>query len=68
MPIIHVPEIHFPHDDLLGMYDYNSVRRGFQVYREVCSACHSLKTFTFRRLTDQTHDTDEAKAIAAEVN
>ncbi len=46
----------------------NSIRRGYQVYKEVCSACHSMKYLAFRNLIDVSHTEDEAKAIAAEVS
>ena len=42
------------------------LRRGFQVYREVCSSCHSLARIPWRSLVGQTHTVDEAKAMAEE--
>lgn len=42
------------------------IRRGFQVYREVCSSCHSLKLIAFRNLVGVSHTEDEAKELAAE--
>lgn len=33
-----------------GAYDKKTLQRGFKVYREVCSACHSLKYMAFRSL------------------
>jgi len=44
------------------------VRRGYQVYREVCSTCHSLERICFRNLVGVTHTEDELKAIAEEVD
>ncbi len=35
-----------------GRYDQAQLQRGFQVYREVCSTCHSLKLIAFRNLAD----------------
>ncbi|HET6374986.1 MAG TPA: cytochrome c1 [Methylocella sp.] len=35
-----------------GHYDRAQLQRGFQVYREVCSNCHSLKLIAFRNLSD----------------
>lgn len=35
-----------------GHYDQTQLQRGFQVYREVCSNCHSLKLVAFRNLAD----------------
>src|SRR5207302_6404588 len=37
-------------DGPLGKFDRQQVQRGFQVYSEVCSACHSLKLVSFRDL------------------
>lgn len=44
----------------------NSLRRGYQVYREVCSACHSLNRIAWRNLVGVTHTVDEVKAMAEE--
>ncbi len=35
-----------------GRYDQAQLQRGFQVYREVCANCHSLKLVAFRNLAD----------------
>jgi ubiquinol-cytochrome c reductase cytochrome b/c1 subunit len=35
-----------------GVYDPAQLQRGFKVYREVCSTCHSLKLVAFRNLAD----------------
>jgi ubiquinol-cytochrome c reductase cytochrome c1 subunit len=35
-----------------GHYDQPQLQRGFQVYREVCANCHSLKLVAFRNLAD----------------
>ena len=35
-----------------GRYDQVQLQRGFQVYREVCSSCHSLELVAFRNLAD----------------
>lgn len=44
-----------------------SMRRGWEVYKNVCSACHSLKYVAYRELVGVTHTEDEAKAIAEEI-
>lgn len=44
----------------------NSIRRGYQVYKEVCSACHSIK-LSYRHLVGVSHTTEQAKAEAAEI-
>ena len=43
-----------------------SLRRGFQVYREVCSSCHSLSRIPWRSLVGSSHTVDEMKAMAEE--
>src|SRR5208282_1446987 len=35
-----------------GLYDPEQLQRGFKIYREVCSTCHSLKLLAFRNLDD----------------
>lgn len=48
------------------MIIFISIRRGYQVYREVCSACHSLDRIAWRNLIDVSHSEDEVKAMAEE--
>jgi len=36
-----------------GTYDKEAVQRGFQVYRQVCAACHSVKLLAIRNLGDK---------------
>lgn len=49
----------------LGHYDRQQLQRGFQVYKEVCSACHSLRLVAFRDLEGLGYSEAEVKAIAA---
>ncbi len=35
-----------------GRYDQGQLRRGFKVYREVCSSCHSIRLLAFRNLAE----------------
>jgi ubiquinol-cytochrome c reductase cytochrome c1 subunit len=42
------------------------LRRGFQVYREVCASCHSLMRIPYRTLVGTMLTVDEAKALAEE--
>jgi ubiquinol-cytochrome c reductase cytochrome c1 subunit len=50
---------------LFGKFDKQQLQRGFQVYKEVCSACHSLKYVAFRDLTGLGYSEGQVKAIAA---
>jgi len=55
-------------DKPLGTYDRAALQRGFQVFKEVCSTCHSLKYVPIRNLGDAGgpgFSTAEVKALAA---
>ncbi len=47
-----------------GSYDRAQLQRGFQVYKEVCSACHSMTRVAFRDLEEIGFSKAEVKAIA----
>lgn len=49
-----------------GTFDKAAMQRGFQVYREVCAGCHSMKYIAFRNFADLGYNEVEIKAIAAE--
>ena len=51
---------------MFGSFDRAATQRGFQVYREVCAACHGLKYVTFRNLETLGYSEGDIKAIAAE--
>lgn len=50
-----------------GTYDKASAQRGFQVYKEVCSACHSMKQVYYRNLSGIGLTDSQIKSIAATV-
>jgi ubiquinol-cytochrome c reductase cytochrome c1 subunit len=60
-----LPHQEWSFDGVFGTYDRASAQRGFQVYKEVCSACHPVKHLYFRDLADLGYSDDEVKAIAA---
>ncbi|MGE5269459.1 MAG: cytochrome c1 [Thiohalocapsa sp.] len=53
-------------DGVFGTYDQAALQRGFQVYKEVCSACHPVKHLYFRDLTQIGYTEDQVKGIAAQ--
>ncbi|MBA4753438.1 MAG: cytochrome c1 [Sphingobium sp.] len=59
-----VKHVSFSFDGPLGKYDQAQLQRGFQVFKEVCSACHSLKFVAFRDLQALGYNEAEVKAIA----
>ena len=53
---------------LFGKFDRGSLQRGYQVYTEVCSSCHSMKYLSYRNLAEKggpEFTEAQAKAIAA---
>lgn len=57
-------KISWAQDGVFGTFDRAQLQRGFQVYKEVCAACHSLERVAFRNLTDIGFSEPEVKAIA----
>jgi ubiquinol-cytochrome c reductase cytochrome c1 subunit len=53
-------------DGMLGRFDKRQLQRGFQVYSEVCSACHSLSLVSFRDLKELGYNEAEIKKIASD--
>ena len=49
-----------------GKYDRAQLQRGLKVYKEVCSACHSMNLVAFRTLEDLGYSEAQVKALAAE--
>lgn len=62
----HEPAGGWHHSGPFGTFDRASLQRGFQVYKEVCSACHSMKLLSYRNLADIGFNEAEIKAIAAQ--
>jgi cytochrome c1 len=63
------PRQHWSFAGPFGMYNTQQLQRGFKIYREVCSACHSLKLLAFRNLADPggpQFTEEQAAAVAAE--
>src|SRR6187401_2424819 len=60
----HPKEVAFASDGPFGKFDKQQVQRGFQVYKEVCSGCHSLTRVSFRDLHQLGYEEAEVKAIA----
>ena len=61
-----LPHQEWSFEGVFGTYDQAALQRGFQVYKEVCSACHPVKHLYFRDLTDIGYSEDQVKGIAAQ--
>jgi ubiquinol-cytochrome c reductase cytochrome c1 subunit len=57
--------VEFQHAGLFGTWDVQQLQRGYQVYKEVCAACHALDYVAFRNLADLGYTEAEIKAEAA---
>ncbi|KAL3285231.1 hypothetical protein HHI36_019343 [Cryptolaemus montrouzieri] len=64
---LHPPKNPWSHNGLFSSLDHASVRRGYEVYKQVCAACHSMRFIAYRNLIGVTHTEEEAKAEAAEI-
>jgi len=71
-----IDEQHWSFNGPFGLYDQAQLQRGFKVYKEVCSACHSINYIAFHNLGDlggpyanpkypNPNDNPVVKAIAA---
>ncbi|HEY6578283.1 MAG TPA: cytochrome c1 [Rhizomicrobium sp.] len=61
-------DVTFSFDGPFGTYDRGALQRGMQVYKEVCSACHSLNRVAFHNLSDPGgpgYTDAQVKALAA---
>jgi ubiquinol-cytochrome c reductase cytochrome c1 subunit len=63
---MHVSKYPWEFEKIYRTFDHAALRRGYQVYREVCSACHSMDFIYWRNLVGVTHTEAEVKAMAEE--
>ncbi len=61
---LHPKELSLQSDGPFGTFDRQQLQRGFQVYKEVCAACHGLSLVAFRDLHQLGYNEAEVKAIA----
>jgi len=62
----HAPDGGFTFAGAFGRWDEAQLQRGYQVYKEVCAACHGLKYVAFRDLGQLGYTEGQVKALAAE--
>lgn len=65
---IPAPEYPWNHHGAMSAYDSGALRRGHQVYAQVCATCHSMDRIAFRNLIGVSHTEDEVKAICEELD
>lgn len=64
---LHSAQYPWPHEGMFDSYDHSSIRRGHQVYQQVCAACHSLNLVAYRNLVGVAYTEDEVKLMAEEI-
>ena len=64
---LHSARYPWPHDGVFSAYDHAAIRRGHQVYTQVCAACHSMYQIHYRDLVGVAYTEEEVKSMAAEV-
>merc|ERR1719181_1239769 len=62
---IHAPRYPFWVKSIFHAHEIPSVRRGYEVYRQVCATCHSMKQLHFRHLVNQVYPEKRMKQFAA---
>jgi ubiquinol-cytochrome c reductase cytochrome c1 subunit len=63
---LHPTQYPWEHEKWSKTFDHGALRRGFQVYREVCASCHSISRVPYRAVVGKFMTVDEAKALAEE--
>lgn len=60
------PKQDWTFNGIFGHFDDKQLQRGFQIYREICAGCHSLRLVAYRNLMEIGLDEATVKEIAAE--
>jgi ubiquinol-cytochrome c reductase cytochrome c1 subunit len=59
-----LPHQQWSFEGLFGTYEKGAMQRGFQIYKQICSACHPVKHLYFGDLAALGYTADQIKAIA----
>jgi ubiquinol-cytochrome c reductase cytochrome c1 subunit len=60
-----LPNVHWSYQSVFGTFDLAAAQRGFQIYSQVCSNCHSMHLLHYRDLSGIGLNEDQIKAVAA---
>ena len=63
----HPPHRHWHFQGPFGTYDRAAAQRGYQVYAEVCSACHSLSLLAYRNLIEIGLTENQVKGLIKDI-
>ncbi|HEX2941271.1 MAG TPA: cytochrome c1, partial [Rhodopila sp.] len=62
-----LPDVHWSFQSVFGTFDLAAAQRGFQIYSQVCSNCHSMHLLHYRDLSGIGLNPEQIKAVAAAV-
>ena len=63
---VSVPKQHWSFSGMFGTFDRAAAQRGFQIYKQVCASCHSLRLVNYRNLSALGFSEEQIKTIAGE--
>lgn len=63
---VEVPKHEWSFDGVFGTFDKAALQRGYKVYSQVCSSCHSMQRLSYRNLSGLGYNEAEIKAIASQ--
>ena len=63
---VELPKENWSFNGVLGGFDRAQLQRGFQVYKDVCAACHSLNYVSFRNFEALGYSEEQVKSLAAQ--
>lgn len=61
-----LPEQDWSFSGIFGTYDPQTLQRGFLVYKQVCSSCHSMDLLAYRHLEALGYSEEQVRAIASQ--
>eukprot|EP00300_Choanocystis_sp_HF-7_P030533 c39390_g1_i1.p1 GENE.c39390_g1_i1~~c39390_g1_i1.p1 ORF type:complete len:272 (+),score=38.46 c39390_g1_i1:60-875(+) len=64
---VHPPHLHWSHHGVFSSFDAASIRRGHQVYQQVCASCHGVSRVAYRNLVNVCYTEDEVKLLLEDV-
>mmetsp|Transcript_2652 Transcript_2652/g.3627 ORF Transcript_2652/g.3627 Transcript_2652/m.3627 type:complete len:295 (-) Transcript_2652:41-925(-) len=66
--VLHAPHHSWSFNGPFSAFDHAAIRRGHQVYTQICAACHSLELVSFRTLIGVAFSEQEVKNMTAELD
>lgn len=66
--VLHPPAQPWSFNGMMSSYDAASIRRGHQVYTQVCASCHGLKRIAYRNLVNVCYTEEEVKTMCEDMD